>query len=42
MNLSPVEDGDKRLQTLNVVDAAKANEYQLGKDDTTTDSEVNA
>lgn len=27
-NLPPVEGGDKRLQTLNVVDANKANEYQ--------------
>ncbi len=30
LNLPSVEDGDKRLQTLNVVDASKANEYQLG------------
>lgn len=30
LNLSPVEDGDKRLQTLNVVDASKAAAYQLG------------
>ena len=29
LNLPPVEDGDKRLQTLNVVNAAKADEYQL-------------
>lgn len=29
LNLAPVEDGDKRLQTLNVVQADKANEYQL-------------
>ena len=29
LNLPGVEDGDKRLQTLNVVDAMKANEYQL-------------
>ena len=29
LNLPGVEDGDKRLQTLNVVDANKANEYQL-------------
>lgn len=36
LNLPGVEDGDKRLQTLNVVDASKANEYQLegsGKND---------
>ena len=30
-NLPPVEDGDKRVQTLNVVDADKANKYQLGE-----------
>lgn len=43
LNLSPVPDGDNRLQSLNYVDAARANEYQLGtKDDTTTDSEVKA
>ena len=29
LNLPPVADGDKRLQTLNVVDAEKANQYQL-------------
>lgn len=29
LNLPPVEDGDKRLQTLNVVDADRANDYQL-------------
>ena len=32
LNLAPVEDGDKRLQTLNVVDAKKANAYQLEDD----------
>ncbi len=31
LNMPGVEDGDRRLQTLNVVDAAKANEYQLTK-----------
>jgi hypothetical protein len=30
LNLPSVEDGDKRLQTLNVVDASGANQYQLG------------
>ena len=35
LNLSPVPDGDTRLQSLNYVDAAKANEYQLGQDDET-------
>ncbi|MED0665674.1 phage portal protein [Bacillus badius] len=30
LNLPPVEDGDKRLQTLNVVNADKADQYQLG------------
>lgn len=29
LNLPSVEGGDKRLQTLNVVDASRANEYQL-------------
>lgn len=32
LNLPPVDDGDRRLQTLNVVNADKADEYQLGKD----------
>lgn len=32
LNLAPVEDGEKRLQTLNVVDANKANDYQLNTD----------
>lgn len=31
LNLPSIPDGDKRLQTLNVVDAAKANQYQLGE-----------
>lgn len=31
LNLPPVDDGDRRLQTLNVVNAAKADEYQLNK-----------
>ena len=31
LNLAPIEGGDKRLQTLNVVDAAMANEYQMTK-----------
>lgn len=30
LNLPGVEDGNKRLQTLNVVDAEQANNYQLG------------
>lgn len=33
LNLPGVEDGDKRLQTLNVVDADKANRYQLNEGD---------
>lgn len=32
-NLAPVEDGDKRLQTLNVINAAKADKYQTGEED---------
>jgi len=31
--LEPVEGGDVRLQTLNVVNADKASKYQLGEDD---------
>ena len=31
LNLPPVEDGDRRLQTLNVVSADKADQYQLEK-----------
>lgn len=30
-NLAPVEGGDKRLQTLNVVNADKADKYQVGR-----------
>lgn len=37
LNLPPVEDGDRRLQTLNVIDSAKANQYQVG--DTTKKEE---
>jgi HK97 family phage portal protein len=29
-NMPPVEDGDKRILSLNFVDAAKANQYQVG------------
>ncbi|WP_211437319.1 phage portal protein [Campylobacter sp. RM16191] len=32
LNLPAVKDGDKRLQTLNVVDINKANKYQVGED----------
>lgn len=43
LNLSPVPDGNTRLQSLNYVDASKANQYQLGEtDNSTADSEVNA
>ena len=31
-DLSPVEDGDKRLVSLNYINAAKADEYQLNKE----------
>lgn len=31
LNLPPVEDGNRRLQTLNVVSADKADQYQLGR-----------
>jgi HK97 family phage portal protein len=38
-NLAPVEDGDKRLQTLNVVSADKADNYQVGKGDDANDQQ---
>lgn len=31
LGLEPVEDGDKRLQSLNFVDQTKANLYQVGE-----------
>lgn len=31
LNLPPVSDGDKRIQTLNVIDADKASDYQTNK-----------
>lgn len=37
LGLEPVENGDKRLQSLNYVDATKANEYQVGKDEINED-----
>ena len=40
LNLPSVPDGDKRLQTLNVVDAAKANKYQLGENQEREDENV--
>lgn len=39
LNLPPVENGDMRLQTLNVINAAKATEYQLTKAGNTNDRE---
>lgn len=33
LGLEPIEGGDKRLQSLNYVDATKANEYQVGKNE---------
>ncbi|MDD7598202.1 MAG: phage portal protein, partial [Bacilli bacterium] len=32
LGLEPIEGGDKRLQSLNYVDASKANVYQVGSD----------
>ena len=32
LGLEPIEGGDKRLQSLNYVDASKANTYQVGED----------
>ena len=39
LGLEPIEGGDKRLQSLNYVDASKANVYQVGKDETKEDNE---
>ena len=42
LGLEPVENGDKRLQSLNYVDATKANQYQVGdKESEETDNESN-
>ena len=38
LGLEPVENGNKRLQSLNYVDATKANEYQVGKEDIVNES----
>ncbi len=40
LGLEPVENGDRRLQSLNYVDATKANEYQVGKDDDSKTDEL--
>lgn len=39
LGLEPVEGGDKRLQSLNYVDASKANLYQVQQDDSSKDKE---
>ena len=41
LGLEPVEGGDKRLQSLNYVDASKANLYQVNQDDSSEVKEVN-
>lgn len=41
LNLPSVKDGDKRLQTLNVIDAEKANKYQIGQKERTDEGSVN-
>ena len=33
LGLEPIEGGDKRLQSLNYVDASKANVYQVGENE---------
>lgn len=33
LGLEPIEGGNKRLQSLNYVDASKANQYQVGKEE---------
>lgn len=39
LGLEPVEGGDKRLQSLNYVDASKANKYQVNEDETSNQEE---
>ena len=39
LGLEPVEGGDKRLQSLNYVDASKANLYKVQQDDSSKDKE---
>ena len=41
LGLEPVEGGDKRLQSLNYVDASKANLYQVNQDDSSKVKEDN-
>jgi hypothetical protein len=33
LGLEPIEGGNKRLQSLNFVDADKANKYQVGEEE---------
>lgn len=40
LNLAPIEGGDIPLRRLDMIDATKANEYQLGKQASEQDSEV--
>ena len=42
LNLPPVQDGERRLQTLNVVEASKATEYQLARAGRKDDREANS
>ncbi len=41
LGLEPIEGGDKRLQSLNYVDASKANEYQVGLEQIKEDKDNN-
>ena len=41
LGLEPVENGDKRLQSLNYVDATKANLYQVGDESEADKNESN-
>lgn len=43
-NLAPLPDGEgsKRMQTLNVVDASKANKYQVGEDENNDEKQDNS
>ena len=41
LGLEPIEGGDRRLQSLNYVDADQANKYQVGEDNPDKEEENN-
>ena len=41
LGLEPIEGGDRRLQSLNYVDASKANKYQVDEDESIKEDKTN-